>query len=117
MKKDRQKDPKKQRRKPQQARAVAKYNAILDASARVLQQQGYRRASMSEIHLESGHPYATIYQYFGSKEDVYLGWLERFMETSIFELASRIRSAPKGNLDQTIDIAVRYSLEQILSNR
>lgn len=107
----------KQRRKPKQARALAKYNDILDASARVLEDVGYRRATMSEIHLESGHPYATIYQYFGSKEDVYLGWLERFMETSIFELASRIRRAPKGNLDQTIDIAVRYSLEQILSNR
>lgn len=112
-----EKNTTKQRRKPKQARALAKYNDILDASARVLENVGYRRATMSEIHLESGHPYATIYQYFGSKEDVYLGWLERFMETSIFELASRIRSAPKGNLDQTIDIAVRFSLEQILRNR
>lgn len=112
-----EKNTTKQRRKPKQARALAKYNDILDASARVLQNVGYRRATMSEIHLESGHPYATIYQYFGSKEDVYLGWLERFMETSIFELASRIRNAAKGDPDQTIDIAVRYSLEQILSNR
>lgn len=117
MKKDRQKDQKKQRRKPQQARAVAKYNAILDASARVLQQQGYRRATMSEIHLESGHPYATIYQYFGSKEDVYVAWLERFMEVSIFELATLIRNAPSGNVQQHLEIAVRYSLQQIINNR
>jgi AcrR family transcriptional regulator len=107
----------KQRRKPKQARAIEKYNAILDASVRVLETTGYRRATMSEIHLESGHPYATIYQYFGSKEDIYLGWLERFMEVSIFELATLIRSAPKGDLDQYITIAMRYSLEQIVSNR
>ncbi|HVK98241.1 MAG TPA: TetR/AcrR family transcriptional regulator [Dongiaceae bacterium] len=112
-----EKDKQKQRRKPKQARAVEKYNAILDASARVLQTVGYRNATMSEIHLESGHPYATIYQYFGSKEDVYLAWLERFMEISIFELARLIRNTPKHDLDQYIEVAVRYSLQQILSNR
>lgn len=112
-----EKDKQKQRRKPKQARAVEKYNAILDASARVLESVGYRRATMSEIHLESGHPYATIYQYFSCKEDVYLGWLERFMEVSIFELATLIRNAPKGDLDRYIEIAVRYSLEQIVSNQ
>lgn len=112
-----EKDQPKQRRKPKQARALDKYNAILDASARVLEDVGYRRATMSEIHLESGHPYATIYQYFGSKEDVYRAWLERFMEVSIFELARLIRDAPRDDLDQYIEIAVRYSLQQILSNR
>lgn len=112
-----EKDKRKQRRKPRQARAIAKYNGILDASARVLENVGYRRATMSEIHLESGYPYATIYQYFGSREDVYLAWLERFMETSIFELATLIRNAPKGDLDRFIEIAVRYSLEQILGHR
>lgn len=108
---------KKQRRKPKQARAVEKYNVILDASARVLESVGYRRATMSEIHLESGYPYATIYQYFGNKEEVYLAWLERFLEISQFELARLIRNAPRNDLDQYIEIAVRYSLQQILSHR
>ncbi len=112
-----EKDKQKQRRKPKQARAVEKYNAILDASARVLENVGYRRATMSEIHLESGLPYATIYQYFGSKEDVYQAWLERFMEVSIFELATLIRNAPAGDIERHIEIAVRYSLQQIHRNR
>lgn len=107
----------KQRRKPRQARAVEKYNGILDAGARVLATRSYRRVTMSEIHLESGLPYATIYQYFAGKEDVYMAWLERFMEVSIFELATRIRTAPPGDLDRYIEIAVRYSLEQIVQNR
>lgn len=107
----------KQRRKPRQARAVAKYNAILDASARVLDNVGFRNATMSEISLESGLPYATIYQYFSCKEDIYLGWLERFMEQSFFELASLIRNAPGGKLDRHIEIAARYALQQIAHNR
>lgn len=111
------KNVKKQRRKPKQARSVQKYNEIVDAGARVLQNLGYRRATMSEIHLESGHPYATIYQYFGSKEDIYLAWLERFMDDTIFELANRINQSPHADLDGRIDLSVRYSLEQIVLHR
>lgn len=107
----------KQRRKPRQARAIAKYNSILDAGARVLDNVGFRNATMSEISLESGLPYATIYQYFGCKEDIYLAWLERFMEESFFELATLIRNAPGGNLDRHIEIAARYALQQIAHNR
>lgn len=112
-----EKPKKKQRRKPRQARAIEKYNEILDASARVLESMSYRRVTMSEIHLESNHPYATIYQYFGSKEEVYLAWLDRFLEVSIFELQRLLRSAPQQDLDQYVEIAVRYSLQQLVQNR
>lgn len=108
---------KKQRRKPKQARAIQKYNEILDASARVLNQIGYGRTTMSEIHLESGHPYATIYQYFSNKEDIYLAWLERFMDNSIFELAGKVNRASELNQGERIELSVRYSLEQIVLHR
>lgn len=107
------KTERKQRRKPKQARSLQKYNEILDAAIRVLNNLGYRRTTMSEIHLESGHPYATIYQYFGSKEDIFLAWLERFTDGAIFELATLIRNSPNINLEQQMDLSVRYSLEQI----
>lgn len=111
------KPDKKQRRKPKQARAIQKYNEILDASARVLNQIGYGRTTMSEIHLESGHPYATIYQYFSNKEDIYLAWLERFMDNSIFELAGKVNRASELNQGERIELSVRYSLEQIVLHR
>jgi AcrR family transcriptional regulator len=117
MKKPNKKTAQNQRRKPKQARAIAKYNDILDASARVLSAVGYGNATMSEIHLESGHPYATIYQYFGSKEDIYLAWLERFLDSAIFELATLIKNSPNADLDHHITISVRYSLEQIVLNQ
>jgi len=112
-----EKDKKIQRRRPKQARAVEKYHLILDASARVLASVGYRRATMSEIHLESGQPYATIYQYFSSKEDIYLAWLERFLDQSLFELASRIRNTPDVDLSARMDMSIRYALEQIVQHR
>ncbi|HBO94537.1 MAG: hypothetical protein CMK83_17810 [Pseudomonadales bacterium] len=110
------KQPRK-RRRPQQARAIKKYNEILDASARVLENLGFQQATMSEIHLESGHPYATIYQYFSNKEDVYLAWLERFMDEAIFELAHRVAKTPGTDLTQRIELGVHYSLQQIITHR
>lgn len=112
-----EKDKPIQRRRPKQARAVQKYNAILDASARVLQQVGYRRATMSEIHLESGQAYATIYQYFSNKEDIYLAWLERFMRNSMFELSDRVHTTASAGLGAHIDMSVRFALEQIVQHR
>ncbi len=112
-----EKTPEKQRRKPRQERSIAKYNAILDASARVLHDVGFRNATMSEICLESGQPYATIYQYFGCKEDIYLGWLERFMEQSFVELTRLIRNASGGSLERHIEIAAHYSLQQIACHK
>lgn len=106
-----------QRRKPRQARAIRKYHDILDAAARVLDQSSYQQTTMSEIHLESGYPYATIYQYFGGKEDVYLAWLERFLDDVIFELASRINRSTREDFDARIELSVRYSLEQIAARR
>ena len=105
------------RRKPRQARAVLKYNEILDAAARVLDHLDYKDTTMSEIHLESGHPYATIYQYFGCKEDIYLAWIERFTDRVIFELTDRIRRMDTHDFEHHLEISVHYSLEQIAEQR
>lgn len=105
------------RRKPKQARSIRKYNDILDAGARLLEQLEYSDITMSEIHLESGHPYATIYQYFGNKEDIFQAWIERFMETVIFELSDRIRRTDRHDFESQLEISVRYSLEQITAQR
>lgn len=101
------------RRKPQQARSIRKYNEILDAAARVLETMEYTAATMSEIHLESGHPFSTIYQYFSNKEELYLAWLERLMDTVIFGLTDRIRRTDRHDFESQLEISVRYSLEQI----
>ncbi|MCG8312247.1 MAG: TetR/AcrR family transcriptional regulator [Pseudomonadales bacterium] len=107
----------KQRRKPKQSRSIAKYNQILDASARVLQRFGYDKATVSEISLESGQPYATIYQYFGGKEDIYTAWLDRFSEQALQELTGLIENTANKKVSLHIETAARYSLEQIVANK
>lgn len=107
----------KQRRTPKQARAVEKYQAILDASARVLQRYSFEQITMSEISLESDHPYATIYQYFSNKDDIYRVWLERLIDRSLCDLAELIQTSQHSDIHGYIEVAVRHALNQVMENQ
>ena len=80
MPKNTEKDFKNHRRIPTQARARAKYDAVLDACTQVLAQQGFSKATMLELSFESDVAVPTIYQYFENKEAIFLAWLERIID-------------------------------------
>jgi AcrR family transcriptional regulator len=103
---------KKQRRIPKQARAIQKYNEVLDASAHVLQQCGYDKTTVQEISLESGHPYATIYQYFSNKDEILLAWLERFINSSLYGLSNLIAAKKEAKIEEYIDDAVSLAIKE-----
>lgn len=56
------------RRRPRQARAQATVDAIVKATARVLVDEGYDRASTNRVALAAGVSIGSLYQYFPSKE-------------------------------------------------
>src|SRR5215468_1795298 len=56
------------RRRPRQARAQATVDAIIQATARVLIEDGYDRASTNRIAQAAGVSIGSLYQYFPSKE-------------------------------------------------
>lgn len=56
------------RRRPRQARAQATVDAIIQATARVLVEDGYDRASTNRIAQAAGVSIGSLYQYFPSKE-------------------------------------------------
>jgi len=47
-----------------------KFTKIIDAALKVFGEKGYYNATISEIAREAGVSEATIYEYFGSKEDL-----------------------------------------------
>ncbi len=51
-------------------RTEARRQAIIDVAAEVFREQGYERASMSEISARLGGSKATLYSYFKSKEEL-----------------------------------------------
>lgn len=91
-----------QRRKPTQARARAKYEAILAAAPRVLLAKGYRGCTTEEIALEADVSIGTLYEYFGNKDDVFAVYLNQQMQRVMGEVAQQISK----NLDATPEVMI-----------
>ena len=107
------KDHKNQRRKPKQARALAKYNAVLDACTRVSAEQGYQKLTITELSLESDLPISTIYQYFESKDDIFIAWVERLIDQTVTQLTYERNQLETDQLDQYVETLIKTTLTLI----
>ncbi len=77
------------RRLPVQARARATFEAILEASARVLVERGYDAASTNRVAEVAGVSIGTLYQYFPNKEALFVALIERHFDEQV-ELLQRM---------------------------
>mgnify|MGYP001820185411 CR=1 FL=1 len=66
-----------QRRKPSQARSRQSVDTVVEASAQVLEQCGYRAASTNRIAERAGVSVGTLYQYFNNKDEIFDALIER----------------------------------------
>lgn len=64
-------------RKPKQERAQFTYEAIVEASARVLARQGWAKCSTNRIAQVAGVSIGTLYEYFSNKEAILEVLLDR----------------------------------------
>jgi AcrR family transcriptional regulator len=84
------------RRRPRQARAQATVDAIVQATARVLVEDGYDRASTNRIAHAAGVSIGSLYQYFPSKEALVAALVETHVERMMEVVTSKLddRTAP-----------------------
>ncbi len=71
----------------------AKRQAILEAAAAVLRDQGFSGASMSAVSERIGGSKATLYRYFPSKEDLFLTALLESAQDQAAKIFDRLRSS------------------------
>lgn len=76
------KSAEKRRRKPSQARSIKAVEAIIEASAQVLERRGYQGATTNRIAERAGVSVGTLYQYFNNKDEIFNALIER--ETRLF---------------------------------
>ena len=70
------------RRKPSQARSRRAVEAIIQASAQVLERQGYQGATTNRIAERAGVSVGTLYQYFNNKDEIFNALIEQ--EAAVF---------------------------------
>jgi AcrR family transcriptional regulator len=95
------------RRRPRQARAQATVEAIVKATARVLIEEGYDRASTNRIAAAAGVSIGSLYQYFPSKEALVAALVEHHQERMRDALSQSLPTEAPANLTERALFLVR----------
>ena len=111
------KNNKNQRRRPKQARAIAKYNAVLDACAQVLATHGYQKATILELSLSCDVPVSTIYQYFDDKESIFIAWFDRTLDSLFSDILTSHSTEGRDDLERFVNDIIALALEMISTQR
>ena len=72
--------PTQARKTPRQARSRATVDALLEATTRVLAEQGYERTTTNRIAQVAGVSVGSLYQYFPNKDAIITGLVDRHVE-------------------------------------
>ena len=71
------------------SRAKTRKDRIMDAALRIFAEKGFQNATITEISKEAGVSEATIYEYFGTKEDLLFAIPEK-ISNETFEESSKV---------------------------
>jgi AcrR family transcriptional regulator len=94
------------RRRPRQARAQATVDAIVQATARVLVEDGYDRASTNRIAQAAGVSIGSLYQYFPSKEALVAALVEAHVDRMTEVVTRRLQELAPADLSRSAEMLV-----------
>ncbi len=87
-----------------------KRNEIIEAAIAVFSRTGYRRAKMKDVADEAGVGKGTVYEYFRSKQDLFLEMSEYLYEQYILKQKKELESV--AHPEQQIRTLIASTLEQ-----
>ena len=99
------------RKRPRQARARATVDAILEAAARVLVEEGYEGANTNRIAEVAGVSIGSLYQYFPNKQALVSALVERHVRHIMDLLGSGLMTAASLPLPEGIRRLVQVMLD------
>lgn len=104
------------RKRPLQARSTATFDAVLEASARILEQHGLLALNTNEIARLAGVSVGTLYQYFPTKEAI-LAEIIRRKRLSLFNGLTAVLQGAKGErFEETarklIEVTIRHQADK-----
>lgn len=94
------------RKRPQQARSRATVDAILDAAARVLVEEGYDRANTNRIAEVAGVGIGSLYEYFPGKDAIFTE-VRRRLSRRMFAVVGR-------TMEEVLELPVREAVERVV---
>lgn len=106
-----------ERRSPRQARARATIAAILEASARILEERGLDGFTTNHVAERAGVGIATLYQYFPDKDAIVLAIAEQERDRMAETLGLILSRAPEAGREATVRAIVRMMIHAFEGRR
>lgn len=95
------------RKEPKQERARATVKALIDATARVLVDEGYDHATTNRIAEVAGVSIGSLYQYFPNREALVAALLDRHESEVLDLLSSHLTELESASLEDVVKNYVR----------
>ena len=105
----------KPRKRPIQSRSRATYDAILDAAAQVLAEEGYPASTTNKIAERAGASIGSLYEYFPSKEAIFAALIERLDQTTAESVINNFASVDQLRPEQFLEAVLRSRIEAALN--
>jgi len=99
------------RKLPRQSRSVATVEALVEATALLLSQRGYRGATTRLIAERAGVSVGSLYQYFPSRDALVTSVLERHIDEVLDAIGTLLRRRARAPLDQVVRRVVTKVLD------
>lgn len=98
------------RKSPRQSRSRATVEAILEATARILVEQGYEALTTNHVALRAGVSVGSLYQYFPNKQSLVRALLDRHLAEAVAMRPATLAPDAPTPLRERVGIAVRWYL-------
>ena len=85
---------------------IKRHAAILNSAAKIIRRQGYRKTTMENIAAEAEVGVATVYNYFGTKENIFRAIFDPELQRIIDE-AEKVLSNPPEDPTEAIMLLLR----------
>jgi AcrR family transcriptional regulator len=107
----------KKTRKPTQKRSIEKYEKIVAAAYKLINEQGYHNITTADIAREAGVATGSIYSYFTDKKDIFIEILRRVEEKFIapthdfWEARSPINLQDEESIKNLFEIFIKLMMD------
>lgn len=103
------------RKRPIQSRSRATYDAILDAAAQVLADEGYPASTTNKIAERAGASIGSVYEYFPSKEAIFAALIERTDQRTAELVIDNFANINQLRPEQFLEVVLRSRIEAALN--
>lgn len=99
------------RRTPSQERSIQTVDAIIEATSRVLTEEGYQACTTNRVAQLAGVSIGSLYQYFPDKASLILALLQRELGRTEEQLTAAMKASAGLPLEEGIPALVKVTLE------